>query len=224
MNLHYLIMRHFVEKGRAPSFAELRDETGLPEAGLKQKLDRLSAEHGVVLHPKCHEVWIAHPFATAPTGWWVEKGPKGWFGNCIWCSLGIAALIGPPATIYATFGGEKNRAVVEVGARGISPKNLVAHFSVPMRRAWDNVLFSCQTMHVFEDETAAKSWCRRHGFAYGEILPLDKVWQLAKLWYGRHLDRDWKKWSLKEAGEIFEKAGLTGDFWSVGDPGGKENF
>jgi hypothetical protein len=34
-------------------------------------------------------------------------------------------------------------------------------------------------------------------------------------WYARHCDRDWRKWSIAEAIEIFEKVGLVGPFWSL---------
>jgi hypothetical protein len=34
-------------------------------------------------------------------------------------------------------------------------------------------------------------------------------------WYARHAYPDWRKWTVREAGEIFRKVGLVGDFWEI---------
>jgi hypothetical protein len=34
-------------------------------------------------------------------------------------------------------------------------------------------------------------------------------------WYARHADPDWRKWTAREAAEIFRKVGLVGDFWEI---------
>jgi hypothetical protein len=41
------------------------------------------------------------------------------------------------------------------------------------------------------------------------------VLDLGRVWYGRHLDRDWRKWTVPEAQAVFDQVGLTGDFWRL---------
>jgi hypothetical protein len=36
-----------------------------------------------------------------------------------------------------------------------------------------------------------------------------------RVWYGRHADPDWQKWSGEEAKAIFERFGLTGPTWDI---------
>ncbi len=58
-------------------------------------------------------------------------------------------------------------------------------------------------------------WCARHGRPRGSVHPLGQVADLARRWYGRHLDPAWRKWTTGEAQEIFRAAGLDGEFWAV---------
>jgi hypothetical protein len=96
-----------------------------------------------------------------------------------------------------------------------SPKSLLVHFPIPMHHAWDNVIYTCSTMLLFESESKIDDWCRRHGIAKGNVQPLSRVFEFAKVWYGRHADPDWKKWSSEEARAIFERFGLTGPTWDI---------
>jgi Alkylmercury lyase len=97
--LHYELVRELIESGVIPSRDELRARLGLSSDGLDRAFEALADLHGVVLHPGSHRVWAIHPFSLAPTPFLVESGGKKWWGNCAWCSLGIAVLVGGPCTI-----------------------------------------------------------------------------------------------------------------------------
>ena len=56
----------------------------------------------------------------------------------------------------------------------------------------------------------------------GEVVPVEQVADLARAWYGAHLDPEWVKPSAAEAQAVFEGVGLTSDHWHV--PGGDERF
>ena len=56
---------------------------------------------------------------------------------------------------------------------------------------------------------------QRQDVPRGDVEPLSKVLPLARAWYGRHLDVDWKKWTIDEARAIFERLGLRGDSWQL---------
>jgi hypothetical protein len=46
-------------------------------------------------------------------------------------------------------------------------------------------------------------------------VTLEQAWQLGRVWYGDRLSPDWRRRTPEEAKEVFERLGLTGDFWSL---------
>ena len=49
----------------------------------------------------------------------------------------------------------------------------------------------------------------------GEIKPITKVWELAKLWYGNYLSPEWTRKTLEQVVDIFQRVGFTSDFWKL---------
>ena len=221
-SLHYQVMRHIVDTGRAPGISELLDVFGVAEDAMIAALKELQDYHGVVLHPVSSEIWVMHPFSTAPTNFWLESKSGGWWGNCAWCSLGAAALLDRDLTITTTLGTESRQAVVEIRDGQILNKNIFIHFPVPMVRAWENVTYTCSTMLMFDAEDDIGDWCGRHGMDKGDVQPIDKVWEFSKVWYGNHLKADWVKWTVDEAKAIFERFGLLHPVWDM--PSSKGRF
>ena len=213
--LHYTLIRHILDHGCAPSREELGRLLDLPEPALVQGLRRLAEDHGVVLHPHQPEVWAIHPFSLAPTSFWVRSGDQGWWGNCGWCSLGIAALLDRDVTISTSFGAEGRPVDLHIRAGHILEGEYLLHFPTPMRNCWDNVIHACANMLVFEGEAEVDAWCRRHRMPRGDTQPLARFWPFAREWYGRHLDPQWRKWSSEEAAALFQRHGLAGDTWAI---------
>lgn len=194
--LHHAILTTIVDTGAAPTTDELATRFDVETSVLIAALRALADDHGVVLHPHAAEVWVAHPFATAPTPFVVERGDRWWWSPCAWCSLGAAALLddgSAPVTITTTLGAEGRQVTVTVA---------------------DGALF--------DDEPAVDDWCRRHRMSPGDVQPVRTVWEFARSWYGRHLDTDWRKWTLHEAAAMFDRFGLTGDIWTL--DAGAERF
>lgn len=216
-SLHHAIIRHFVDRGHAPSHAALCDMFHVDPSAMSAALERLQENHGVVLHPHSPEIWVAHPFAAAPTPFAVRQGDRLWWGNCAWCSLGIAALVGGiEVRIDTSIGAEGKPVTIHVDDHTVQ-QDLVIHFPVPMSHAWDNVIYTCSTMLVFEGEEQVDEWARRHAFPRGDVQPIQRVYDFARVWYGRHLDEDWRKWSATDARAIFERFGLRGPIWDLPD-------
>ena len=213
--LHHEILKHFIETGHAPSVDELGATLDQPREVVVESLLALQEYHGVVLHPESPEIWVIHPFSTSPTNFWVESARRSWWGNCAWCSLGIAALVDEDVTITTTLGGESTQVKLKISGGTLSEPDYLVHFPIPMKHAWDNVVFTCSTMLVFDSEASIEDWSSRHRIAVGDIQPISRVWEFAKVWYGRHLDKDWTKWSVTEARAIFEQFGLTGRIWDL---------
>jgi Alkylmercury lyase len=213
--LHHAIMQQFVERGYAPTVAQLSSRFDCTPAAMIDALRALEAYHGVVLHPKSGEVWTSHPFSAAPTAFWIAGRDGGWWGNCAWCALGVAVLVGEDVTITSRYGGESESVVIAVRNGSVEPAGCVVHFPIPMARVWDNVIYTCSTMLLFPAEAAVDAWCERHAISRGDVQPIQRVWELAKAWYGNHLGPAWTKWTSDEAREIFARAGLSGPVWEV---------
>jgi len=166
--LHYSIINDVVANGRAPHLSVLASRYHVMPEEMQKGLRQLADDRGVVLHPDNDEIWAIHPFSLAPTNFTVRAGAKVWWGNCAWCSLGIAALIGGEVTISSTLGGEGQPVSVTVRDGTVEDSNLVVHFPIPMQHIWNNVIYSCSTMLFFESETEVRSWCFRHGIVVGD--------------------------------------------------------
>jgi hypothetical protein len=214
-SLHHALIRHMMDRGFAPTRFELADRFGVTPDQIARSLEALRDDHGVVLHPHVPEVWVVHPFSTAPTLFVVRKGDRAWWGNCAWCSLGIAALLGGDAvTIDTNLGAEGQPVTVHVD-RGLVREELWVHFPIPMARAWDNVIYTCSTMLIFDSEAAIGGWSERHAIPRGDVRPIQRVYDFAAVWYGRHLDPEWRKWTVEEARSMFERFGLEGPVWQL---------
>ena len=213
--LHYEIVKHIVEKGYAPKVKELVDLLRISEEDTITALKNLQEYHGVVLHPKSHEVWVIHPFSLAPTNFLVSSASGEWWGNCAWCSLGVAALLNQDVTIRTTIGANGHQVSIHIRDGKIVEPDYYIHFPIPMQNAWDNVIYTCSTMLLFENEHQIDTWCRRHNIPKGDVQPIQQIWEFSKTWYGNHLNPDWKKWTAEEAAQIFEKFGLVSETWKI---------
>jgi len=213
--LHEMIISFFLDHQRPPTTLEIASRFQYDEAEARQALRALAEYHGVVLHPNTDEVWVAHPFSAAPTTCVVTSGNRKWWGNCAWCSLGVVQLAGGTATIETRIGAIENHATIRFEDGKLFDTDFVVHFPIPMRQAWDNVIYTCSIMLLFRNESQVNDWCATRGIPKGDVRPIEQVWKFAAEWYARHADANWTKWSLQEAGEIFSRHNLTGPIWTL---------
>jgi Alkylmercury lyase len=213
--VHHHLIRTMLDRGWAPSNADLAASHACELADVEAALRRLERGHGVVLHPHACEVWVIHPFSTSPTHTWVEKGGRGWWAPCVWCALGIATLAGGDVVLHTRLGGERENVAISVRDGDIAADDLWVHFPEPPRLAWNNVHHFCARLLPFRSPDDVPAWSARHGLPLGEIVPIAQLAQLAKPWYGRHADLRWRKWTTREAAEIFRSVGLVDGFWQI---------
>jgi hypothetical protein len=220
--VHHHVIRGLLDEGTCPGNTELASRTGIDATRVEETLRELEGIHGVVLHPHECRPWVAHPFSLAPTVNWVQGPRRGWWAPCVWCALGVATLAGGECTIHSRIAGETEPVEIIVwdGVPAAGP-TLWVHFAIPPARAWDNVHLHCSLVLPFRGAGDTGEWCERHGFPQGEAVPLHQVAELARVWYGRHADRDWRKWTVTQAQEIFAGAGLKSEFWDLGARAGK---
>lgn len=216
--LHYTILSEIVANGYAPTVDNLAAIFQRSKDDTIKCLKDLEEYHGVVLHPKTSEVWIIHPFSLSPTNFWVKSSKGQWWGNCAWCSLGIASIIKEDVTITTTLGGENKQITFQIkDGKILSDQPLFIHFPIPMKNAWDNVILTCSVMLVFSSEEEIEHWCQHHHYPKGDVQTIENIWNFAKVWYGNHLDQHWTKWTNEQAKDLFQQFNLTHDIWKIPD-------
>lgn len=216
-NLHFTILQEIIDNGFAPNVSELSKILSATENEIIKGLHDLQEYHGVVLHPNEPKVWVIHPFSLSPTNFYVKTQNGEWWGNCAWCSLGVAALLKDDVKIITTIGAETKQIEINIIDGEIQEKNYYIHFPIPMKNAWDNVIYTCSNMLVFENETQIEEWTKKHNISKGDIQPIEKIWNFSKKWYGNHLNPNWKKWTIEEAKEIFNEFDLKNKIWQLED-------
>ena len=112
--LHYTILKHIIDEGFAPNVDTLSELLKADVSEIENRLFDLQDYHGVVLHPKECKVWVIHPFSLAPTNFLVKSARGQWWGNCAWCSLGIAALLNEDVTITTNLGAHDEQVVIHI--------------------------------------------------------------------------------------------------------------
>lgn len=68
-------------------------------------------------------------------------------------------------------------------------------------------------MLLFQSEEWVDKWCKRKHLERGEILTINQVWELSKLWYGNRMSVDFHGRSAEQVAEVFKQAGLKSKFW-----------
>ncbi|KHK61548.1 alkylmercury lyase family protein [Pseudomonas frederiksbergensis] len=216
-NLHEAIISSFLQHQRPPKVLELAKRFNCKEEEARIALRTLADNHGVVLHPNSDEIWIAHPFSAAPTTCVVTSGDRKWWGNCAWCSLGVVHLAGGSAIIETRLGAIDDQVTIEIENGELLDTDYVVHFPIPMKQAWDNVIYTCSVQLLFRDEDQVDEWCSIRGIQKGDVRPIKQVWDFAAEWYARHADADWTKWTVHQAIEIFARHHLTGPIWKLSE-------
>jgi len=216
-SLHYTILHYIINSGYAPSRFQIAKLLNKSISDVEKDLQALADYHGVVLHPHVPEIWVIHPFSLAPTNFYVQSKRGEWWGNCAWCSLGIAALLQEDVKITTTIGAQTEQIEINIIDGEVKEKDYFIHFPIPMTNAWDNVIYTCSNMLIFRNNEEVSIWCSRHNIPKGDLQPIDRIWQFSQKWYGNHLNPEWTKWTQAEAQQMFTEYGLNGPVWQLGN-------
>jgi hypothetical protein len=215
-DLRGLLTRMIAERGHAPPVAELAEAAGMSDGEAESSLRRLHDAHALLLHPHKCEAWVVHPFALSPGSCWVETPKRGYWANCLYCGLGIAAVMRSDTRITTRLGGEGETRTFRVEAGTLVDTGEVFHLSTPVALWWDNVMFACASFQPFASQADVDPWCARHALPRGAVMTLPALWRFASDWYGGCLDEPWRKRTANEVRALFERHGLNGPFWEIG--------
>jgi hypothetical protein len=133
----------FLKLGEAPSSEHLARVLRVPTDEIRTSLARLAATRALVLQQD-GEILMASPLSAVPTPFVVSVADRQWFANCIWDGLGLVAMLGGFGEVETSCGCCGFRLFVDVqnGGLQLSGGNAVAHFALPARQWWDDIVFN----------------------------------------------------------------------------------
>lgn len=148
--LRRFVYDRILATGLPPSSADIGAHFGTDAATARARLADLRIGKTILVHPVSGEIWMAGPFAAAPSPYLVMRGTTRWWANCGWDMLGVAVLVGEPVTIETrchdcgegmTFHIESERdSIQQIDAS--TDDAPVVHFLVPANRWYDDIGFT----------------------------------------------------------------------------------
>jgi hypothetical protein len=132
----------FINDGRAPTIGDICRRVGAGEAAVRAALRRLAGSHALVLQPESGEVLMANPFSAVPTAFAVGSHDRSWWGNCIWDGLGILAMLGADGSVATACPDCGEALTLRVRNGLVEGDPSLAHFAVPAREWWQNIVFA----------------------------------------------------------------------------------
>lgn len=139
--IRHAIYKTFAEGG-IPLSAAIARQLQLSLEDVRSALERLHAQHAIVLDPRTRETSMALPFSSVPTPFKVEGGGRAWFANCAWDAFGLPVLVGVDAVITTACQDCDGPIVYRVEAGRLADAHGVVHFAVPASQWWDNIGFT----------------------------------------------------------------------------------
>jgi len=91
----------------------------------------------------------------------------------------------------------------------------VAHFALPPRAWWHDVVLTRGTMLLFRSEEHVERWRHLWRQPRGAIISLEQQWRLAQAWYEDRLSFDWRRKTSEEIQALWRELGFTSSFWAL---------
>jgi hypothetical protein len=141
------VYRQFIESGSCPSRVAVAQSLNRSLQDVTDALAELAKAHVLVLQPDTGEVLMANPLSAVPTPFLVvteqSRGPRHWYGNCIWDALGVISMLQADGKVVTSCGccGEKMTVTV-TGKKATPQPDGIVHFALPARRWWDDIVFN----------------------------------------------------------------------------------
>lgn len=208
----------FAGQGHPPSRQLIQEIADVDEAQADEAITELAAQRHLALD-QSGDVVMAHPFTTLNLGFSVMGDRTLWWGGCAWDSFAIPNLVnGEPSVLVATTCPACRRPLAWTVTRSGPPEGAeVAHFLVPMNKAWNDVVYACSNQRLFCSEDCVQAWLARTGQGQGYVMDLATLWRLAAGWYSGRLDSPYQRKDPPTAAAYFRSVGLHGPFWGLKD-------
>jgi hypothetical protein len=131
-----------LRRGTPPTLAASADGLGTSLQQIAASFQRLAAGRVLVLARDSGEILMANPFSAVPTPFLVEFEDYACYGNCIWDAMGTVAMRGRDARIKTSCGDCGAPMEVRIVSQALQSPHGVAHYALPARRWWDDIVFN----------------------------------------------------------------------------------
>ena len=144
LELRYVVYRHFIDTGTAPTRQTLSEVTGDLET-TDQLLSELHERHMLVLDDRPTrrgEIRMALPFAAEPTHFRVTTDEGSWWANCAWDSLAVLAALHGDGLIRSSWSDTGEPFELGVVGGELERTDGFISFPLPASRWWDDIVFT----------------------------------------------------------------------------------
>jgi hypothetical protein len=144
LELRFIVYRHFVETGSAPTRRTLNEFVGDLET-TDRLLRELHERHMLVLDDRPTrrgEIRMALPFAAAPTNFRVTTDQGAWWANCAWDSLAILAALHSDGRVQSTWSDTDEPVELTVAHGQLADTEGYISFPLPASQWWDDIVFT----------------------------------------------------------------------------------
>jgi hypothetical protein len=142
LQVRYHIYDLCLKRGQPPSIAELSAVLNTPLEQVGDALSNLAEAHMLVLQRESGEILMANPFSAVPTSFLVETPKFSCYGNCIWDSLGIAAMLDQDVHIRTSCADCGHALEIRIINGEVYGDTGLIHFAIPARHWWDDIVFT----------------------------------------------------------------------------------
>jgi hypothetical protein len=141
--LRVFIYDHLVQRGLPPSSNEIAAHFGGRPEEARAQLGALKIGKTVLVSPRTGEIWMAGPFAAAPSPYALSDGATKWWANCAWDMFGVAIIMGRRLLAETTCPDCGDEVVIECDPDHPPIESSdVVHFLLPARRWYDDIGFT----------------------------------------------------------------------------------
>lgn len=131
-----------MREGLPPTAEETAQSLALSTDEIRDSFKRLAGARVLVLQKESGEILMANPFSAVPTPFIVKANGRSFYGNCIWDSMGIPAMLKTDGVIEASCGCCGMAMNLRITNGSLEEAEGVAHFAVPAAHWWDDIVFN----------------------------------------------------------------------------------
>lgn len=213
-DIRLYIYQQFAVTGRAPDTNQIAGVFSLSLDATKEIIRELADSRHIAID-KNYKILMAHPFSSVPLGFAVMGEKTLWWGGCSWDSFALPNLLLQEVVVSTTCPNCLSAFAWRVDPHTPPTGDQVAHFLVPVKQMWTDVIHTCENQRIFCDEECLDSWLSQSKNKKGYVMNLDTLWRLASNWYEGRMTLDYRRREPETAAKYFRDAGLSGSFWGL---------
>ena len=142
LQVRYHIYDSCMERGQPPLIDELSAILNVSKEQIGDALANLAEARILVLQKDSGEILMANPFSAVPTSFLVETQKFSCYGNCIWDSLGIAAMLHQDVRIRTSCADCGRALEIKIIQGMVQAHEALIHFAIPAHHWWDDIVFT----------------------------------------------------------------------------------